>query len=96
MKKSIESTELSAELPPLTPPSEVVERVKTIIKNAEQPMGRLEVCHEYTRLYVVEVGDNKNLKTHIGFAVTILDRKEEIRKVGEGITGNPLICHYVK
>ncbi len=96
MKKSVESNDLSAELPPLTPPSEVVDGVKNIIKNAERPMSRLEVYHEYKKLYPGEVLDSMNLKTQIGFALTILDRKGKISKAGKGIRGDPFQYRFVK
>ena len=82
--------------PSLTPPNELINRVNRLVVNAEEPLSRTEVYLQYKFQYPNEINDEKTTRTHVGFALTNLERSGEIDRIGNGIRGEPYKYYKAK
>ena len=75
--------------PPLTPPDEIIDSVMKIILNSTKAMSRDDTFKTFSSLQVKMVSDKDAIKKQIGFALTILERKGLVKRLGTGKRGDP-------
>ena len=88
-KKSIEQNK--TELPPLTPPSDLIARVLKSVKDSDKRLSRKEVYNLLSQSSQTKPDDPQTLRKHIGFALTILEREGKISRTGKGKNGDPYL-----
>ena len=93
---SIEKQRKSAEqnktdLPPLTPPSDLIAIVLKSVKDSDKRLSRKEVYNLLLQSGQIKPDDDQTLRTQIGFALTILERDGIISKTGKGKIRNPYL-----
>jgi hypothetical protein len=76
------------EYPPLTPSEETIEQVYKIINEANVFQSRNEVYQKHMDEYPTQK-ENEELKKNVGFALTILERNGQIKKIGKGGKKDP-------
>lgn len=74
---------------PLTPSEELTSAVLELIQTSNVPMSRSRAFNAYNGRYKPPKEKQQDIKTHIGFALTILHEKRQIGREGKGIRGNP-------
>ena len=88
-KKSI--VQNKTELPPLTPPSDLIARVLKSVKDSNKRLSRKEVCDLLSQSSQTKPDNPQTLRVHIGFALTILEREGKISRAGKGKIGDPYL-----
>ena len=77
------------DLPPLTPPSDIIAIVLKLVKDSDKRLSRKEVYNPLSQSSQIRTDDRQALSIHIGFGMSILERKEKISRTGKGKIGNP-------
>lgn len=74
--------------PPLTPPNWIIDEVVKIITESHQAMNRREVYKMFRESLEYLGDDEDTAKKHVGFALTIAERKGLLVKTGKGKKGS--------
>ena len=88
-KKSAE--QIKTDLPPLTPPSDLIAIVLKSVKDSDKRLSRKEVYNLLSQSSQIKPDDPQTLRMHIGFALTILEREGKISRTGKGKIGDPYL-----
>ena len=92
IEKQKKSAELNkADLPPLTPPSDLIAIVLKSIKDSNKRLSRKEVYNLLSQSRQMKPDDPQTLRIHIGFALTILEREGKISRTGKGKIRDPYL-----
>ena len=88
-KKSGERNKI--DLPPLTPPSDLIHIVLKSVRDSDERLSRKEVYNLLSQNSQTKPDDPQTLRMHIGFALTILEREGKISRTGKGKIGDPYL-----
>ena len=87
-----EKLEMSkSDFPPLTPPSDLIDNVLRLVEDSGKKLSRSEACSLILQNKKISLDESKTLTKHVGFALTILERKGKISRIGNGKRGDPYL-----
>lgn len=90
IKKKSEELD-KTDLPPLTPPSDLIAIILRSVRDSDERLSRKGVYNILLPSSQTKPGDLRTLRMHIGFALTILERDGKLSKTGKGKIGDPYL-----
>ena len=81
------------DLPPLTPPPDLIVKVLNSVKASDKRLSGNEAYNLLSQSSQIKPDEPQTLKTHIGFALTILEREGKISRTGKGKIGDLISTH---